>query len=650
MYEGKLGTDKWFPVILLDDTDFKTPETGKAYDDVTVKYHTEGASSQSTYTVGSGNWSEAGAGEYWLQMGGEEFTAEAKYQVEIACSGCLTHRFVVEVRDKTIAELIDNVDTLLTRLPSALNIASGVVESNVKQIDGQLTAGNNATLNLKQLNVVNNAGDAIIASSTGGNGNGIKSSGNGTGKGIDSTGGATGHGIHSKGGSTSGYGVYAEAVTSGDGIRAKGTLGHGMNCIGNDYSAGINLLAGANGNGLQSQGGASSGHGFYLEAGNNGNGMECRGAANGHGIRANGQGSGEGIYAVGGATGNGIEAAGLGGGYDIQANIQGNVSGSIGSLAAQAKLDVNAEVDTALADIGLDHLISAAVAGSDVADNSIIAQIVSKSATADWDTFDNTTDSLEGISDAASGGDWTSGEKEQIRDALGVDGTKTAATGGQLQTIDSNVDAVLVDTNEIQGKLPTNYIMGSSVASDKDDEIDAILVDTNEIQGKLPTNYIMGSSVASDKDDEIDSIKSTVDTNLDAAISSRSTFDHTTDQVTVATNNDKTAYNLAADQSAVTIGTVNALGTQAKADVNAEVVDVITVDTVSELTVGTPPVTDSVMNMLLRLYMAFRNKGTQTKGAGAFKTFHDSSDNAITKKATADDGSTYTESEMISAV
>jgi hypothetical protein len=39
---------------------------------------------------------------------------------------------------------------------------------------------------------------------------------------------------------------------------------------------------------------------------------------------------------------------------------------------------------------------------------------------------------------ASSGGgtaDWTTGEKEQIRDALGVTGDKTAATGGQLQDI-----------------------------------------------------------------------------------------------------------------------------------------------------------------------------------------------------------------------
>lgn len=63
---------------------------------------------------------------------------------------------------------------------------------------------------------------------------------------------------------------------------------------------------------------------------------------------------------------------------------------------------------------------------------------------------------------------------------------------GKLDIIDTNVDTIVA-------KLPTNYIMGSSVQSDKDDEIDAIF-------NKLPTNYIMGSSVQSDKDDEIDTI------------------------------------------------------------------------------------------------------------------------------------------------
>ena len=76
---------------------------------------------------------------------------------------------------------------------------------------------------------------------------------------------------------------------------------------------------------------------------------------------------------------------------------------------------------------------------------------------------------------------------------------------------DDDIDAILTDTNEVQGKLPTNYIMGSSDQANVDEDIDAILTDTNEIQSKLPTNYIMGSSDQSDKDDDIDAIKERTD-------------------------------------------------------------------------------------------------------------------------------------------
>lgn len=60
---------------------------------------------------------------------------------------------------------------------------------------------------------------------------------------------------------------------------------------------------------------------------------------------------------------------------------------------------VNTEVDTALVDIGLDHLVAATVTGTDIVDNSIIARLVSSSATADWDTYVQTTDSLQAIRD-----------------------------------------------------------------------------------------------------------------------------------------------------------------------------------------------------------------------------------------------------------
>lgn len=80
------------------------------------------------------------------------------------------------------------------------------------------------------------------------------------------------------------------------------------------------------------------------------------------------------------------------------------------ALGATAKTDVNAEVDTALSDIGLNHLLAASVTGTDVTDNSIIAKIVSKLVTADWDSFNNTTDSLEAIADGAVSGGATAQE------------------------------------------------------------------------------------------------------------------------------------------------------------------------------------------------------------------------------------------------
>jgi len=113
---------------------------------------------------------------------------------------------------------------------------------------------------------------------------------------------------------------------------------------------------------------------------------------------------------------------------------------------------------------------------------------------------------------------------QQIRDAM-----KLAPTGGapSAGSVDEHLDDILGDTNEMQGKLPTNNIMGSSVKTDKDDEIDAIKATTdnlpnsgaltdidtgvNNIEAKLPTNFIMGSSDATDKDDEIDAIKAVTD-------------------------------------------------------------------------------------------------------------------------------------------
>jgi hypothetical protein len=61
---------------------------------------------------------------------------------------------------------------------------------------------------------------------------------------------------------------------------------------------------------------------------------------------------------------------------------------------ATSLVNVNAEADAAIETYKLDHLVAVADA-DDVVNDSIIAKLASKSATADWSGFVNTTDSLE---------------------------------------------------------------------------------------------------------------------------------------------------------------------------------------------------------------------------------------------------------------
>ena len=227
---------------------------------------------------------------------------------------------------------------------------SSIVSANVKQIDGSATNGNNATLNLKQLNIVNSAGDAIIASSTGSNGIGINASGNGSGAGIKVTGGGTGNGLTLIGGSTSGDGINI-TTTSGHGLSivATGTAKHGITLTGaaasgaNAAGHGLTLVGGAAsttgggtaGNGLNTTGGAgaastngaagaaifsgggtntvaSSAHGLSIVGTSTGSGLNANSGAGatGDGITATSSATnGHGLSVLGNGTGNGIKVA-----------------------------------------------------------------------------------------------------------------------------------------------------------------------------------------------------------------------------------------------------------------------------------------------------------------------------------------------------
>lgn len=220
------------------------------------------------------------------------------------------------------------------------------LESDIVRINGELTSGNNATLNLKKLNIINNNGDALVAVSTNGDGNGIKAVGSGAGSGLFAQSGNTGvgynAGIMAVGNERLGsFGIYARGggeLGDAPGICAEGgSLGApGIEAIGSAFSAGIRAKGGATGGaGIWLEGGDFHGPGAYITAytgsdggygvkivglnnagmsveavGTNSNGIEALGKY-GAGVLFKSLISGEGILAIGGeCAGDGIKAVG----------------------------------------------------------------------------------------------------------------------------------------------------------------------------------------------------------------------------------------------------------------------------------------------------------------------------------------------------
>lgn len=78
--------------------------------------------------------------------------------------------------------------------------------------------------------------------------------------------------------------------------------------------------------------------------------------------------------------------------------------------------------------------------------------------------------------------------------------------------------------NTIYGKLPTNYIMGSSVVTDKDDEIDAVLADTGTtLDGKLNVIDSIIDDILTDTGTTIPGTLASISTNVDEVLADTGT-------------------------------------------------------------------------------------------------------------------------------
>lgn len=200
------------------------------------------------------------------------------------------------------------------------NIQTTPTPADLRQIDA--TALVSATFNLKQLNIVNSSGHAIIATG-GSNGCGLIAAGDGTAAGIKTTGGLTGHGVLATGGGTSGDGIRTTGGGNGIGFDALGTSNNnGIAAFGAGSGNGIGAQGGTTGNGASLVGGATSGSGLVANAttsgagivglgvGSGNVGLSITGGTNGNGANFIGIGSGTGLAAIGGLTGHGIAGTG----------------------------------------------------------------------------------------------------------------------------------------------------------------------------------------------------------------------------------------------------------------------------------------------------------------------------------------------------
>jgi hypothetical protein len=194
-------------------------------------------------------------------------------------------------------------------------------------------------------------------------------------------------------------------------------------------------------------------------------------------------------------------------------------------------------------------------------------------------------------------------------------GETIGVSGGAVSNVTTTATATAVTT--VNG-LAANVITSTAIANDAitaakiaTGAIDADAIADNAIDaGAIAADAITAAKIA---DGAIDAatfaagaITATVAPNLDAAVSSRST-------VTTA-------------------------------QVNTEVVDVIRVDTISELAQAAPAATPTVATALMLLYMALRNEFTQT---ATLATISNDAGTVICKSTTSDDATTFTRGEWV---
>lgn len=233
-------------------------------------------------------------------------------------------------------------------------------------------------------------------------------------------------------------------------------------------------------------------------------------------------------------------------------------------------------------------------------------------------------------------------DTEGALDIIVQDDSVCLPVHARFQVVNANVydslwgtaaaDYLQVDTIQVTGTGQT--------ANDNGADINAILTDTAEIQGKLPTNKFMGSSDGADDDGNIAAILTDTGTTLENRLIA---IEADTDVIDDGTSG---LVKIAQDVAAILVdtgtdGVVLANNAIAAAKVASTALDNIVM---SDLAAGAPSATASIVAAINYLYEAWRNKTTTT--ASEISIMKDDAATPVCESTISDDGTTFTRGEM----
>lgn len=330
------------------------------------------------------------------------------------------------------------------------------------------------------------------------------------------------------------------------------------------------------------------------------------------------------------------------------------------SLAA-----INAEVDTALSDIGLQYLLNTALPtdwSTNVTANSAL-DYMADDGTA---VYDRTTDSLQALADSGGGGPTAA----QIADAVWDEAQADHTSAGSFGEIATEIAAILVDTAEIGAAgaglteaggtgdqltaVPWNAAWDAEVQSEVNDGLVAfwtspatlvdliwdetltahatadsaavhlkdILADTNELQSDdYPTTLATIVSDIATVDGNVDAILVDTGTTIPGVLT------------TIAGYLDTEIAAILEDTGTTLPAQIAALNNIAASDVLTQVNAALDTS-ISELGVATPTATPTLRTGLMLLYMALRNKRATT---GATDEIYNDAGTVIATAVLSDD-------------